>query len=386
MNICQVDQSKCTGCFTCENVCPNAAIHLELNDEGFYYPVVNGEKCVDCSICVNRCPIEASPSIINTPLLILSAYAQDDTIRLASSSGGIFAIHANKVLSVGGIVYGAAFDSKRKEVCHTSTDNTPLADIMRSKYVQSRVGEIYTDVEIKLQSGRLVLFSGTPCQIKGLRSFLKKEYSNLFTIDFMCHGVPSTGLFKDVIDYYERTERSKVLNITFREKDRGWFDQVTKVYLSNGKVLSHRSSYYYYYYLFLNNQTIRLSCLDCSCYNTHESDITLADNWSISGDNKGVSLVLVNTIKGSDMIERISNQAVLSDYSAGFSGFEVYRHDYNGRNRAAFFYNYRRYGFDKTLVRFSRKAMRKSRIIRYYSAIAIRIKRLIKGKSKQVLK
>lgn len=374
-------QSCCTGCFSCEQKCPFAAIQVSLNNEGFYYPIIDSTKCTDCGLCLKACPLTSAQGVQNTPKRILSGYANDESIRMTSSSGGMFALLANEILSDGGIVYGAAFDRKRKEVCHTSTDVTPLKDIMRSKYVQSRIGDVYAEAEAELKSGRSVLFSGTPCQIKGLHSFLEKEYDNLITVDFMCHGVPSTGLFRDVIDYYERTEQSDIVDFTFREKDLGWFDQVTKIYLSNGKVLSEKSSYYYYYYAFLSNYTLRKSCLDCTCYNTHASDITLADNWSVKGDNKGISLILVNTENGCAAFDRISHQATVTDYSNDFRGYDFYRHDYSKLNRIAFFDYYLRNGFDKTLTRFFKKVMRKNRIKQFYQAARSKTKKLILGRS-----
>lgn len=377
MNVTQIDNFvKCTGCFACCEKCPTKAIDMELDSEGFYFPKVNDETCVDCGVCIKTCPIISDKKLINKPLDIFSAYATDIDIRMKSSSGGIFSLLANKVLSEHGVVYGAAFDKALKEVCHTSTDVTSLYDIMRSKYVQSRIGHVFNDVESNLKAGRTVLFTGTPCQIKGLMSFLDEEYTNLLTIDFMCHGVPSTGLFKDVISYYERAENSEVIDFTFREKDRGWRDQITKIYLANGKVLSNKSSYYYYYYyMFLKNYTVRKACLDCSCYNTHESDITLADNWSIiDDDNKGVSLILINTEKGKKAFFSIAEQTSFHDYSAEYSGYDRYKHNYSAKNRAAFFDYYHKYGYQKTLSVFCRKQMKKRKFLLIKNQILKKIK------------
>ena len=370
----------CSGCFACASKCPTQALHMELDDEGFYYPVIAIDKCVNCGICERICPVINPKAIRNLPTYIYSSFSTDENIRINSSSGGIFALLANNILSLGGVVYGAAFDKDRKEVCHTSTDVTPLCDIMRSKYVQSRIGSVYGEVENNLKCDRHVLFSGTPCQIKGLKAFLLKPYNKLITVDFMCHGVPSTGLFKDVIEYYERTEKSNAVDFTFREKDLGWRNQVIKIYLSNGKVLSHKNSYYYYFYfLFLRNFTLRKSCLECPCYNTHESDITLADNWNIKDDcDKGVSLVLINTANGKKQFDAVSGGTATVNYSVEFKGFDYYCHKYSAKNRKRFFDYYLKNGSEKALKVFYKSIIRKDLIIKYLMFILRKIKRLVK--------
>lgn len=374
--------SKCTGCFACKLKCPTQAINMVLNNEGFYYPVVSEDLCISCDICLKICPALISSDILNTPIHIYSAFAKDPDILQNSSSGGIFGLLANTILADDGIVYGAAFDKTCKEVCHTSTDRTPLSDIMRSKYVQSKVGDIFLDTEMELKKGRSVLFSGTPCQIKGLHAYLDQEYDNLTTVDFMCHGVPSTGFFKDVIDYYERMENEKVVDVSFREKDLGWRNLVVKIYLSDGSVISKKSSDHYYYLSFQDNYSIRKSCLDCSCYNTHEADITLADQWCVKNDDdKGVSLVLVNTENGERCYKAISEAAHTINIEKEFSGYDYYRHMYSSQNRNRFFEFYTKHGFDKTWSGYLRKMMRRKQISKKIGVFKRRIIGILKRPS-----
>lgn len=380
MNVTQTNDflHRCTGCSACATRCPSDAIHMELNEEGFYYPLVRNEKCVNCGLCERICPALKKASVKNLPLHIYSAFAKDESVRMRCSSGGIFGLLAAAVLDREGIVYGAAFDRKHKEVQHTSTDDAPLADILRSKYVQSRIGKTYSDVEYRLKNGQTVLFCGTPCQIKGLYAYLQAEYTGLVTVDFMCHGAPSTGLFKDVIKYHERMENSEVVNCTFREKDLGWRDQITKIYLSSGRTITIKSSRFYYYYWFLANYTLRRSCIDCDCYNTHEADITLADNWLCKGDdNKGISLVCINSDKGEQLYRSIWGQTDTVEYDDRSFSYDIYRHDYGEKKRNRFFNYYLKHGIEKTINVFYWKAATRRTIEKCVAAAKHRVMRIL---------
>ena len=351
-------RERCTGCFACFNVCPKDAIKMLLDDEGFFYPHIDNKRCVECGRCVDVCSIKHMKRIYekNEESEVISVQA-DDAIREKSSSGGIFYYFAKSVLDRGGIVYGAAYDKDSKLVCHTSTDQTKLEQIMRSKYVQSNIKNTFREVRANLQKGREVLFCGTPCQVRGLYNYLNKDWDNLLTIDFVCHGVPSSGFFKDMVEAHERDEESLIEDITFREKDKGWRTQVIKFYYENNKVLTNASNYYYYYYLFLHNISLRRSCYVCPNPENHCADITVWDDWNIEGDdNKGTSAILLNTQKAANRYSKIKNHFLeirtqkIGQYKSAFINHDrVKSYQRCLPDRERFFVYYKKYGYDKTL-------------------------------------
>lgn len=361
-------QEKCTGCFACMNICSQNAISMILNSEGFYYPRINEKLCINCGKCEKVCQITHNVEKYNTCNNIFYFQA-DDSIRMKSSSGGAFYYFAKHILEENGIVYGAVFDSSKKRVIHTNTENVSLESMMRSKYVQSDINNSYCQVKKDLNDGKKVLFSGTPCQIHGLNNYLGNKYDNLIMIDFVCHGVPSAGFFGDMIKYYENKERASVINVTFREKDLGWRDQVTKLYFNNGKVLCEKSSYYYYY-LFLHNCTLRKSCYSCRNPEEHISDITVMDYWQVKNDdNKGTSVICVNTDKGNKLFEslvgeftigKMLDKTILSSAFLRHSKIGGYRRSIF--NRKSFFKYYMNNGFEKTLSNWYPKYLKKSKV------------------------
>ena len=348
-------ENLCTGCSACMNVCPKDAIKMELNLEGFIYPSINEDLCIKCGRCASVCQltVKKDKSSYNPECYSLKS---NDEIRLKSSSGGAFYQMAEWILQHDGIVYGAAYDPAIKGVSHTSTYSVDIYAIMRSKYVQSYIGWSYRDVETSLKRGGYVLFSGTPCQINGLKQYLAKDYDNLFLVDFVCHGVPSYGFFRDVIEYYEKEEKSEMIDVTFREKDLGWRKQVTKLYFKNGSVIKERSSYFYYYYLFLHNATLRKSCFSCDqCH--HVADITLLDYWQIKGDDdQGVSAICLNSEKGKFLYNSLNSsnfETISIDFSSIKSGFIDHQNAKNYKrtikSRNSFFKFYVTHGFKETL-------------------------------------
>ena len=186
--------SACTGCFACSNICPKDAITLPENNEGFYNPVIDEDKCINCSLCDKTCP-RVEEKQYHTMQKAYYGWVNDLEVRKNSSSGGIFNLLSSKILKEGGVVYGASFnyDGILRLECH-STDEVSIQELQRSKYVQSHIGYAFRKIKENLIEGRKVLFCGTPCQVDGLKSFLRKEYTNLITVDFVCHGVPSMSL------------------------------------------------------------------------------------------------------------------------------------------------------------------------------------------------
>lgn len=325
---------ECTGCGACENICPQNAIQMEYSDDGFLYPVI-GNNCVDCGLCDAVCYCgEGKDKLFGKKTF--KGFAKNNKIRELSSSGGIFIVLAKYVLKKGGVVYGASFDNKCKEVRHLSTESVALEELARSKYVQSRVGNIYRDVADKLQENRYVLFSGTPCQIRGLKSYLEKKKirGKLITLDFMCHGVPSSTLFKEYLEQLENEKNKSINDVTFREKDRGWHTQVTKFYFNDGTICTTDSLKHFYYYLFLNNYILRDSCYSCTEYCSHQADITTADCWEIpkEDDDKGVSLIILNSDLGEKIFSEISDELFFEPYKINYEMY-AHRYDFNKKKK-----------------------------------------------------
>ena len=239
------DMTKCTGCMVCVDACPVNAIKESFTKDGFRIPNVQGDKCVKCGRCMRVCSLNAEKKLFK-PISVYRMAADDNQIRVHCSSGGVFALLAEKTIECGGMVVGAVYDAESKEIRHLSSDEVGLEDIYRSKYAQSNLIGIYQKTEEALRIGRNVLFCGTPCQVRALSNYLdgRKQSGNLLTVDFMCHGVPSTMAFKDFILEREQKEHSPVVNVTFREKDDGWRTQVIKTYHENGRVWK-KTSYYY---------------------------------------------------------------------------------------------------------------------------------------------
>lgn len=340
------------------NSCPTHAIEMIKNKEGFYYPVINDELCVKCGKCEKVCSAISQPELtVNAPKAY--SFQADDSIRDKSSSGGFFYCLATYVMKQGGTVFGARFNPQTKEVEHTSTNVVSLDELLRSKYVQSRIGDTFLSVQHELKIGKLVLFAGTPCQIYGLKAFLKKDYDNLITMDFVCHGVPSSEYFRDWLMSLEKENESEIVDVTFREKDNGWRKQVIKVYFANKTQKTMKSSSYYYYNYFLQSVTLRKSCFHCAFPENHYSDITVKDYWEIvDDDNRGVSAITINTNKGEQIVSSfVGEEFKLIPFSSISNGF--IRHDkinsYRRYKRIREFYmsKYAKHGFEKTVKKYN---------------------------------
>lgn len=295
------DKHKCCGCNACVQKCPMQCITMQEDKEGFLYPVIDNNLCATCGLCEKVCPIinQAEEQI---PLRTLVAKNKNEEIRKASSSGGIFTLYAEKTIKKGGIVYGAIFNEKW-EVRHSAVETIEGLNRLRgSKYVQSKIGNCYQEAEKRLKEGREVLFTGTPCQIAGLKRYLRKEYKNLTTIDVVCHGVPSPRVWREYLK--ERCQElgisiNDIKEISFRDKVVGWkrFSLSLKTdTLYTYKPLDNDT----FMRCFLNDLCLRPSCYTCPARKGKSgSDITLADLWGCQeicpdlDDDKGLSLVLV---------------------------------------------------------------------------------------------
>lgn len=300
------ERANCCGCAACAQACPKRCVRLVADEEGFLYPSVDEALCVQCGKCLKVCPMRRF-SESKVPAGVYAAANLDEETRLRSSSGGIFSLFAEYVIGQGGVVFGAAFN-KRMEVvhCHAETMNG-VAAFRGSKYVQSRIGTSFQDAETFLKSGRKVLFSGTPCQIAGLKSYLGKEYPDLLTVDFVCHGVPSPEIFKE----YVEAQPAPVFAVNFRDKRSGWKNYSVTMKTSVGEkseVLNNDE----YMQGFLSNVFLRPSCYRCRFRTGRSgSDFTLGDFWGIGklrpelDDDKGLSLVMANNNDADSLLESL---------------------------------------------------------------------------------
>lgn len=330
-----VNKQDCCGCSACVQRCPKHCITLKEDGEGFLYPHVNSDECIDCGLCEKVCP-ELHHGERHIPLEVYAAKNKDESIRMQSSSGGIFTLLAEKVIQEGGVVFGAAFDVNW-EVMHTYAETMEgLVDFRGSKYMQSRIGTAYQDAEYFLKQGRKVLFSGSPCQIKGLKLFLRKNYDNLIAVDFICHGVPSPKVWREYLKetIARKSGKNSVLpypipckigidTVDFRSKSTGWKKYSFALTLSetsvegvkNTVLLSSVFSENPFMRAFLADLILRPSCYSCPSKSGRSgSDLTIADYWAIPqvapefDDDKGVSLVLVQTEKGKSFYQSLKEK------------------------------------------------------------------------------
>lgn len=323
--ICEYD--KCTGCHACMSVCPKQCIHMEENKEGFLYPVIDESKCVDCGLCKKTCMVsKKSESTFSK-----KAYAMmnlDEEERKKSSSGGVFSLLAKNILANNGVVYGVAFNDKY-EVEHIRIDAISDLDKLRtSKYVQSKIGNCYVQAKQDLDKGIKVLFTGTPCQIAGLRGYLKKDYDNLYCQDIMCHGAPTPKLWRKYLEEIKSGNKGiksgnkgigNIEEISFRDKSVNWWQFSMKIKGANGEI---KDIFFDNTYMkaFLADIALRKSCTNCNCKElNYFSDITLADFWGLNksypelDDSTGVSLVLASTEKGELLIKQIASGTKITE-------------------------------------------------------------------------
>lgn len=301
------DRQKCCGCGACATICPKRCVTMSKDDEGFLYPIVNEAACTDCGLCEKACH-ELHPFAERKPQKVYAAVNKNDHVRMNSSSGGIFYLLTEKVITEGGVVFGARFDEQWQVVIDHAETMEDVRAFMGSKYVQARVETAYADARKFLQEGRKVLFSGTPCQIAGIHHFLRKDYDNLLTVDIICHGAPSPKVWGRYLDEVVAAGRKAIKDVQFRNKRDGWKQfNFTMSYNKNEQSVSlcshHRNNHYMR--AFLSDMILRPSCHDCQAkQGRSHSDITLADFWGIKSempemdDDRGTSLVLVNTDKG----------------------------------------------------------------------------------------
>lgn len=317
----------CCGCGTCAAVCPKHAITMAADSAGFLFPRIDERLCVSCGMCKKVCAFQQE----NKPYTPLTAYAlarKDNDARRLSASGGAFSVFAEHVLAKDGVVFGAALKREDSTLipCHCMAGSPEELEPLRgSKYVQSDLGNTFAQAKQMLEAGKRVLFSGTPCQIAALRSFLKKDCDNLLTVDLVCHGVPNAKMFQDYLKILEHKMGSEIIEFNFRFKNKDWGKDAQIVFLNSKGNRMHQivprfeSSYYDY---FLQNLILRDSCHNCNyAGKQHLADLTISDFWGFAemhpeamvseegfDPNAGISALIVNTEKGAKFFSECVNE------------------------------------------------------------------------------
>lgn len=316
----ELNKKDCCGCSACIQICPKKALTMISDEDGFCYPQIDMSKCVHCGKCAMVCPMEKSATNNSTSFQAFAAYSSIEKYISNSSSGGIFPEIAAWVIQNGGAVYGAIMD-ENFNVFHARIDQlSDIHSMQGSKYVQSEMGEIMSQCKEDLKNGKYVFFTGTGCQISGLKQFLGKEYENLLTADVICHGVPSNFFFKKYIEFLEKKHRGKLREICFRDKRKnGW--SITQRYQiqRRKKVKDYYLNRYLseYFTAFLDGMIARESCYVCPFATLNRpADITMGDFWGYQRTRpdlthkEGLSLLLVNTEKGMHIVKTLRELGV----------------------------------------------------------------------------
>lgn len=318
----------CFECRACEQICSRKAISMLEDKDGFSSPSVDSGKCVDCGLCLKVCPAIHADEMKQQPNSVYAVQLKEKETLRKSSSGGVFSLIAEYVIAVGGIVFGAAWDESL-QLHHIGVETIDALQKLRgSKYVHSDIGNTYIQVRDNLKLGRYVYYTGTPCQIAGLKLFLRKDYPNLITSDLVCHGTPSQKIFNLFVDKMEKEQNVKLIDYQFRDKKVfGWSCSSSSSSINN--VTGKKKYHYYdqnmvgYFQAFIQGHITREDCYKCpfACPN-RVSDITLADYWDISNhqpdfpnQREGVSLVIVNTAKGEKLLESLKDKVILRESS-----------------------------------------------------------------------
>ena len=305
----KISVRDCTLCGSCRNACPVDAIQFSKAYLDFHYPEIDADRCAHCGQCEKACPLLGSKGKPGAGYPVaFAARSTDDSIRLHSSSGGVFYALASQMLQDGGFVCGAVFD-ERFHVRHIVSDKQEnLFRMMGSKYAQSDMGHCYREIKEKLRAGKRVLFSGCPCQVAGLRTYLGKNDTNLFLVELICHGIPSDQMLHAYISMREKKYGARLKRLEFRNKAKGWHNSSVRMEFENQRIYSESIAADAYMNGFLGNVTLKSSCYDCRFRSfAAGSDIILGDFWGAEAelpedDNKGISAVIVNTGKGMDIL------------------------------------------------------------------------------------
>lgn len=316
---------KCANCGACYNICPTNAITVK--DELFYTVSVNQSKCIECGKCIDVCPVNSVRNVQNI-VAGYSAIHNDKEIVARSSSGGAFTALADYVLMQNGVVWGAGYNNNFDNVVFQSTNITLLDNLRRSKYVESLVGDSFKEIKLMLQKGVTVLFCGAPCQVAGLKRFIG-ENDLLYTVDFSCGGLASHKLYQEWLKDLEKKYKSDVCNVNFRSKKFGWGTHGVRVDFKNGKKYIKPASIDKFFSAFINGKlSVREYCYECQFSDNHYADLILADYWKYKDtyafeNHTGISLILVNSYKGEQIIKKIEKTMQLYEVPLSKANYNI---------------------------------------------------------------
>lgn len=343
-----IEKQDCCGCESCYNACHLNAISMSKDEEGFLYPHVDLEKCVDCGLCERVCPVlnkNLYPG--KTEAKAFAAKSIDRKLRAVSSSGGIFSAIAESVIQDAGVVFGVSMNEDQTGAVHIAVDTAEeISKLRGSKYLQSKISNTYNNVLNCLEEGKRVLFSGTPCQVAGLKFFLKKDYDNLLCVDVICHGVPSGLVWEKYIEYIKNKYRGTIKKVSFRAKTEGWMEFGQEYDIIEGRSIYIPKYEDMFLRLFLSDSCLRPSCYSCVPKDYgYMSDITLGDFWAIDrvdskfNDGLGTSLVIVHSKKGENALQKLLDKLIIKEepYEESIRGNSVTEQTKRPASRNVFF-------------------------------------------------
>lgn len=341
--------NNCCGCSACESVCSRQCITMQEDEQGFRYPKVDAAKCINCGICEKVCPMLATKQEPK-PLKVCAAINPDETVRMQSSSGGIFTMLAEATILEGGVVFGARFDESWQVIHDYVEDKNLLQAFRGAKYSQSFIGDSYKQAQDFLKGGRKVLFSGTGCQIAGLKLFLRKEYDNLLTVEIACHGVPSPKVWHEYVRHISKGKQ--ISDIVFRDKRNGWNGYGLSIKDNNNEIFYECAFTNDFMQCFLNDLCVRPSCSNCPAKAGRSgADLLIGDFWGIDGmhpemyDNKGCSLVIAYSERGKQVFESLDANYMETSYEEAYRYNPCIIHSSRqSRYAPIFWHNYRKHG------------------------------------------
>lgn len=355
-----IKKELCNGCEACYNKCPENAIYMALDEEGFFSPQLYDNKCINCKKCVQVCPVKKNEKHKNEILYAVACYSKDVAIRSKSTSGGVFSVISDFIIeNMNGIVYGVAFDNEFNTIYVNVEKKEDLGMLRGSKYVQCRVGKIYCEVKAQLDKGRCVLFSGLPCHIEALISFLDKDYSNLYLLDMACFGIASPYIWQEYLGNFH--DKEKIKEIFFKDKTDGWKHWRVK-FIEDGKEKLYQRKENLYMNSYLQKVNIRKSCFSCSFKGLQRrSDFTVADCWGEGeknqrmNDDRGLSALLIHSKKGKEIFDRIKDKIEYEEYNADVlmrGNWAVYHAVQETVKRELFFRDLKDSSFKETFIKY----------------------------------
>lgn len=376
---------NCCGCTACFAACPQKAIDMVADSEGFLYPSVNVELCSDCGLCEKACPLVSSPKLPSEFAECVVARTTNEQVLNESTSGGFVDVLCQHVIQdCNGIAVGVAFDENFMPVHKAAYTYEEAKAFRNSKYAQSELGDIFSQVKTMLKENQTVLFIGTPCQVGGLKTYLRTDYENLYTVDLVCRSIPSPKLWKAYLTWQEAKHKSKIKNISCRKKTYGYHSGALEIEFENGKRYAGSNRVDYYMKAFHKDICSRPSCYDCGFKTKHRcSDFTVFDCWkphlvtnpAVVDDDKGYSNVLVHTQKGKELLSKLTDVSLYcSDSGKLFNvmGSMVEKSITPNAQRKDFYKDLAAKRFEKTVKKYVKVTL-KDRLIEMVKPIRYRL-------------